>query len=80
VPTIDGRAQLRIPPGTQSGQKLRMREKGVKSATREGMVGDQIVEVKIVAPQIRDERSKEILKEFAQLNPQDPRGDLWSKV
>ena len=29
VPTIDGRAMLRIPPGTQSGQKLRMREKGV---------------------------------------------------
>jgi molecular chaperone DnaJ len=80
VPTIDGRAQLRIPPGTQSGQKLRMREKGVKSATREGMVGDQIVEVKIVAPQIRDERSKEILRELAQLNPQDPRADLWSKV
>ena len=36
VPTIDGRAQLKIPPGTQSGQKLRMREKGVPSATKEG--------------------------------------------
>jgi molecular chaperone DnaJ len=80
VPTIDGRAQLRIPPGTQCGQKLRMREKGVKSATREGMIGDQIVEVKVFVPQIRDERSKEILREFAQLNRQDPRADLWSKV
>jgi molecular chaperone DnaJ len=80
VPTIDGRAQLRIPPGTQSGQKLRMREKGVKSATREGIIGDQIVEVKVVVPQVRDERSKEILREIAQLNPSDPRADLFSKV
>ena len=35
VPTIDGRALLQIPPGTQSGQKLRLREKGVPSAGEE---------------------------------------------
>ena len=46
VPTIDGRALLKIPPGTQSGQKLRLREKGVPSATKEGVRGDEIVEVK----------------------------------
>jgi molecular chaperone DnaJ len=80
VPTIDGRAQLRIPPGTQSGQKLRMREKGVPSASKEGLRGDQIVTVEITVPQLRDERSKEILREFAQLNPEDPRASLWSKV
>lgn len=80
VPTIDGRAQLRIPPGTQSGQKLRMREKGVPSAAQEGHRGDQIVTVEITVPQLRDERSKEILREFAQLNPEDPRAALWSKV
>jgi molecular chaperone DnaJ len=57
-----------------------MREKGVKSATREGMVGDQIVEVKIAVPQVRDERSKEILRELARLNPDDPRAELWSKI
>src|SRR6266478_1272784 len=39
VPTVDGRSQLRVPPGTQSGQKLRLRDKGVPSATREGMRG-----------------------------------------
>ena len=77
VPTIEGRAQLRVPPGTQSGQKLRLREKGVRSAVREGAVGDQIVEVKIVVPPVRDERSKEILREFATLNPQDPREELF---
>jgi molecular chaperone DnaJ len=80
VPTIDGRSLLRIPPGTQSGQKLRLREKGVPSATREGARGDEIVEVKIVAPFPKDERSREILREFAKLNPEDPRAELWSKV
>jgi len=80
VPTIDGRSLLRIPPGTQSGQKLRLREKGVPSATREGSRGDEIVEVKIVAPFPQDERSREILREFAKLNPEDPRAELWSKV
>ncbi len=80
VPTIEGRAQLKVPPGTQSGQKLRMREKGVPSAVKPGVVGDEIVEVKIVVPQVRDERSKEILRELAQLNPEDPRADIWSKI
>ena len=80
VPTIDGRSLLRIPPGTQSGQKLRLREKGVPSATREGARGDEIVELKIVAPFPKDERSREILREFAKLNPEDPRTELWSKV
>src|ERR1700728_4129008 len=80
VPTIDGRAQLRIPPGTQSGQKLRMRERGVPSATKEGTRGDEIVTVEVTVPQVRDERSREILKELAKLNPDDPRAALWAKV
>jgi molecular chaperone DnaJ len=80
VPTIDGRTQLKIPPGTQTGQKLRLREKGVPSATREGMRGDQIVEVKIVVPKVQDERSKEILRELAKLNPEDPREEMMAKV
>jgi molecular chaperone DnaJ len=80
VPTVDGRTQLKIPPGTQTGQKLRLREKGVPSATREGLRGDQIVEVKIVVPKVQDERSKEILRELAQLNPEDPREAMLSEV
>jgi molecular chaperone DnaJ len=80
VPTIDGRAQLRIPPGTQSGQKLRMRERGVLSATREGERGDQIVTVDVAVPHLRDERSREILREFARLNPDDPREAVWAKL
>ena len=80
VPTIDGRAQLKIPPGTQTGQKLRMREKGVPSAVHDGVRGDQIVEVQVVVPKVQDERSKEILRELAQLNPEDPRQELLAKV
>ena len=80
VPTIDGRALLKIPPGTASGQKLRLREKGVTSAVKEGWRGDEIVEVKVVAPAPGDERSKEILREYAKLNAQDPREELWKQV
>jgi molecular chaperone DnaJ len=80
VPTIDGRALLRIPPGTQSGQKLRLREKGVPSATREGTRGDEIVEIKVTVPMPRDERTKELLREIAKLNPEDPRADLWKQI
>jgi molecular chaperone DnaJ len=80
VPTIDGRTQLKIPQGTQSGQKLRMRERGVPSAAHEGKRGDQIVTVEIVVPKVHDERSKEILREFAKLNPEDPREAMWAKV
>ena len=80
VPTIDGRAQLKIPPGTQSGQKLRMRERGVPSASVEGKRGNEIVTVEIVVPKVQDERSKEILREFAKLNPEDPRQQLWTTV
>ena len=80
VPTIDGRALLKIPPGTQSGQKLRLREKGVPSATREGVRGDEIVEINVHVPMPRDERTKELLRELAKLNPEDPRAELWNKV
>jgi molecular chaperone DnaJ len=80
VPTIDGRALLKIPPGTQSGQKLRLREKGVPSATREGVRGDEIVEIMVTVPMPRDERTKELLRELAKLNPEDPRSELWAKV
>ena len=80
VPTIDGRTLLKVPPGTQCGQKLRLREKGVPSAVKEGARGDEIVEIKIVPPNVRDEKSKEILRELAKLNPEDPREELWKQV
>ena len=75
VPTIDGKARLKIPSGTQSGQRFRLRGRGVPLVKLKG-VGDQLVEVKIVLPAIKDERSKKILREFALLNPQNPRLEI----
>jgi molecular chaperone DnaJ len=80
VPTIDGRAQLKIPPGTQSGQKLRMRERGVENAQRADQRGDQIVTVEVVVPTLSDERSREIMRELAKLNSQDPRVALFDRL
>jgi len=80
VPTIDGRALLKIPPGTHSGQKLRLREKGVPSARQEGERGDEIVEITVTVPMPHDERTKELLRELAKLNPEDPRAELWKQV
>jgi len=76
VPTIDGKAQLRIPPGTQSGQKFRMREKGAPSLRGNNVRGDQYVEVKITLPKIVSEDTKEILREFAKKNTENPRAAM----
>lgn len=76
VPTIDGRALLKVPPGTRSGQKFRLRERGVFNA-RKGGRGDQIVEVVIEAPPANDERTRELLRELAKAHHEDPRQDVW---
>jgi molecular chaperone DnaJ len=79
VPTIDGRALLKIPQGTKNGQKFRLREKGVLNS-RTNTRGDQLVEVALEAPVVQDERTKELLREYATLHPEDPRAELWTKV
>jgi molecular chaperone DnaJ len=79
VPTIDGRALVRIPPGTNSGQRLRLREKGVASA-RSGARGDQYVEVQVVVPQPTDERVRNLMKELESIAPEDPRKELFGKA
>jgi molecular chaperone DnaJ len=76
VPTIDGRTVLKIPQGTKNGQKFRLREKGVPNS-RTGQRGDQIVEVSIQAPDPRDERTRDLLKELAKVHPEDPRAEIW---
>ncbi len=80
VPTIDGRAQLKVPPGTQSGQKLRLREKGVPSATKEGVRGDQIVEIKIVVPEARDLKVRELWQQLQKMTAEDPRAEMWRQI
>jgi molecular chaperone DnaJ len=67
VPAPDGPARLRVPPGTQTGQRFRLRGRGAPSP-RHGERGDLVVEVRIVLPKVLDERSKELLREFGKIN------------
>lgn len=76
VPTIDGKAALKIPPGTSSGKRFRVRERGVENR-RTGKRGDQYVEVQITVPEIPDENTKELMRDFAKLNAEDPRRGLF---
>jgi len=79
VPTIDGRSLVRIPPGTNSGRTLRLKEKGVPSV-RKGTRGDEYVEIQVVVPEPTDERVRNIMKELEELAPSDPRKDLFAKA
>jgi len=80
VPTIDGRAQVRIPPGTNSGKKLRLREKGAPSARHAGKRGDQIVEVQVVVPKPEDERVRNLLRELSKVDAEDPRREIFARA
>ena len=73
VETPDGPTRLRVPPGTQSGQRFRLRGRGVPSA-RQGTRGDLIVEMRLMLPGVLDERSKELLREFGRINGESVRG------
>ncbi|HEX4566334.1 MAG TPA: DnaJ C-terminal domain-containing protein, partial [Vicinamibacterales bacterium] len=65
IPTLDGPLKLRIPPGTQAGQRFRLRERGAPTAA--GGRGDLLVEVRIVLPKVVDERGKQLMREFGKL-------------
>jgi molecular chaperone DnaJ len=80
VPTIDGRAQVRIPPGTNSGKKLRLREKGAPSARHAGKRGDQIVEVQVVVPKPEDERVRNLMRELSKVDHEDPRREIFARA
>lgn len=74
VPSLDGPVRLRIPPGTQAGQRFVVRGRGVPSVT--GERGDLVVEARLVLPTVVDERSKELMREFGRLNSEDVRQGL----
>jgi molecular chaperone DnaJ len=79
IPTPEGGARLRVPPGTQSGQRFRLRERGVVS-TRDGRRGDLVVEVRLMLPKLLDERSKELLREFGRINGESVREHLLDRI
>lgn len=73
VPTVEGKAQVKVPPGTESGQKFRLRERGFPSLRNPKLRGDQFVEVKITLPRVISEETKEVLRHFEKLNAENPR-------
>jgi molecular chaperone DnaJ len=79
VPTFDGPVRLRVPPGTQAGQRFRLRDRGLP-AVREGQRGDLVIEIRLVLPSVLDERSKELLREFGTLQTEDVRQGLWREA
>ncbi|MDP9099199.1 MAG: molecular chaperone DnaJ, partial [Verrucomicrobiota bacterium] len=66
VPTLEGHAKLKIPPGTQAGQRFRLRAHGLPTAV-EGR-GDLLVEAQIQIPKKLSEREREIWKQLAELH------------
>lgn len=71
VPTLDGtRLEVKVPPGTSSGARVRLRGKGVNG-------GDQYLAFKVVVPAgAVEEKSRLLVEEFASLNPQTPRANV----
>lgn len=76
VPTVEGKAQLRIPPGTQSGQKFRLRQRGAPSLRKPGARGDQFVEVQVTLPKVISEETKELLRQYSKMNSENPRVEM----
>jgi len=73
VPTLGGKVQLKIPAGSQGGNKLRLKGKGLSTARRKG---DQIVTLRIVVPEPKTEEQKELYRRMAETMPVNPRKKL----
>ncbi len=67
VPTLDGRARVRVPPGTQCGQKLRLKGKGVPG--RKGGRGDQYVVVNVRLPRNLTEEGRKMFEKLREIQP-----------
>ena len=75
VPTPDGPVVIEMPAGTQTGQRFRMRKRGMPRPAGQGR-GDLYVEARVWVPAVRDDESRELLREFERRNRHDPRRDL----
>jgi len=79
VPTPDGEMTIEIPAGTQTGQRFRLRKRGVPRPEGTGR-GDLYVEVKVGIPAITDASGRALLVELARLHPGDPRAALLERA
>ena len=74
VPTPRGTVSLRIPPGSSSGTKLRIKGHGV--APPSGPAGDLFAEVQVVLPDALDEASRKIIRKLDDRYTENPRANL----
>ena len=77
VPTIDGFTKIKIPPGTQSGQRLRIKGKGLHTTRGPKERTDEYVVIQVAVPKVTDEKGKELVRELERTNPYEPRKGLW---
>lgn len=74
VPTLSGSVQMKIAPGSQAGQKLRLKEKGLPGKP---VAGDQYVLLQIVTPPVHNDEQKALYEKMAKDMPFNPRKDLF---
>jgi len=67
IPTLSGKATLKVPPGTQSGTTFRLRDKGMPNL-RSGRAGDQLVRMHVEVPSALSAEQRKILEEFARVS------------
>ncbi|HXH17736.1 MAG TPA: molecular chaperone DnaJ [Chitinophagales bacterium] len=84
VPTIDGTAKIKIPPGTQAGKILRLKGKGIPSVDTHYHVGDQLIEINIWTPQHLTREEREMLEKIKhsanfQPHPESGGGSFFDK-
>lgn len=72
VPTLGGKVEMQIPPGSQAGNKLRLAGRGLPGRTP----GDQYVVLNIVVPEARSDEQRALYREMARVMPLDPRAEL----
>jgi len=72
IPTLDGNTIMKIPPDTCSGQKLRLKKKGVQNPKLRSR-GDMIIEIKIVPPPTKDLEVRKLLKNLQEISAYNPR-------
>ena len=76
VPALEGMKSLTVPPGSSSGQRLRIKGQGIPAAGGKPQ-GDLFVLLKVVVPKSTDATSRRLIQEFSERNPQNPRAGLW---
>jgi DnaJ-class molecular chaperone len=75
VPTVHGRLSVKVPAGSNTGNTLRLKGKGISGA-KSGTAGDQYVKLKVVLPDKVDDDLRDFVEGWAENHPYDPRAKI----